>query len=167
MTYSTGQMRSVVAALKEQHEAWLDRVSIHGARITYADLMQHLHTVRALRFEPFAERCTSCHLLLEHVGLLRQMEFAKWVDTHVHYLRAPRLQAIMTLLEHVGPLTCYDVQERIASASRPARMHASARMRVSIDTIQRDLKLLTDQRYVQCTYPPLESARYGLPASTL
>ncbi len=78
----------------------------------------------------------------------RRMPFAKWVDTHVHYLRAPRLQAIMTLLAS-GPRTSRVVQERLARASRPTHMHASAGLRVTIDTIQRDLKLLVTQGYLQ------------------
>ena len=96
-----------------------------------------------------------------------RMPFTKWVDTQVHYLRASRLQAIMMLLHATGPLISYDIQTGIARARRPARMHARARMSVTIDTIQRDLKLLVKQGYVRCTYPPLESARYGIPTDTL
>ena len=79
----------------------------------------------------------------------RRMPFAKWIDTHVHYLRAPRLQAIMTMLQVRGPLTSHTVQERLTWAARPARMHASARMHVTIDTIQRDLKMLVDLGYLR------------------
>jgi len=75
----------------------------------------------------------------------RVMPFRIWVDTHVHWQRAPRLQAIHTLLDAVGPLTSSDIQERLARASAPA----GARMRVTIDTVQRDLTLLIREGYVQ------------------
>jgi DeoR/GlpR family transcriptional regulator of sugar metabolism len=40
-------------------------------------------------------------------------------------------------------------------------------MRVTIDTIQRDLKLLDECGYLQRSYPPLVDARYGLPVDSL
>ena len=102
----------------------------------------------------------------------RRMSFTKWVDTHVHGRRAPRLQAIVMLLWVTGPLSSYDIQESIARAGVPVPARAGAPahtmyMRATIDTIQRDLKLLVEQGYVRCTYPPLESARYEIPSGTL
>ncbi len=71
MSYRIEQMRSVVTALQEQHKTWLDRVSISCSTEIAAEIMQHLQTVQSLRFEPFAKRCTPCHLLLKYVELLR------------------------------------------------------------------------------------------------
>lgn len=71
----------------------------------------------------------------------RRMSFAMWVATHVHYLRAPRLQVLMTYLEAFGPKLSRDIQEHLARPRLPAPP-AGARMRVTIDTIQRDLALL-------------------------
>ncbi|KKK98087.1 hypothetical protein LCGC14_2646280, partial [marine sediment metagenome] len=62
------------------------------------------------------------------------MPFVKWVDTHVHHRRAPRLQAIMTLLEEHGPMRSHVLQELLArERMRPragTRAHPSARMYV-------------------------------------
>lgn len=111
----------------------------------------------------------------------RHMPFAKWVDTHVHYLRAPRLQAIMILLEEHGAQTSRVVHE-LLSADRTrlrarTRAHASARICVAIDTIQRDLALLINLSYLRRVDRGdgyewgggrrLIIWRYGLPASTL
>jgi hypothetical protein len=101
------------------------------------------------------------------------MPFIKWVDTHVHYQRAPRLQAIMLLLKGTGPLTSHDVQARLARAG----VLAGARMRVTIDTVQRDLKLLVYEGYLEAV--DLRATvmmgggrrrrvwRYGLPTTAL
>lgn len=101
-----------------------------------------------------------------------RMPFTKWVDTHVRSRRALRLQAIMMLLGVTGALSSYDIQEGIARAGVPVPARTEQRahtthMRASIDTIQRDLKLLVEQGYVRCIYPPLESARYEIPSDTL
>ena len=71
MSYSIEQMRQVVVALREQHETWLDRVSVACSTEIAADIVRHLRTVQDLRFEPFAGRCTPCRLLLEYSWLLR------------------------------------------------------------------------------------------------
>ncbi len=71
MSYSVRQMREVILALQEQHEIWLDRVSVTCSTEIAAEIMQHLRSVQARRFDPFVTRCASCRLLLEHVELLR------------------------------------------------------------------------------------------------
>ena len=83
----------------------------------------------------------------------RRMPFGKWVDTHVHYLRAPRLQAIMILLEEHGAQTSRALRE-LLSADRPrlrarTRAHPSARMCVATPTVQRDLAMLIDLGYLR------------------
>lgn len=69
------------------------------------------------------------------------MSFSVWVRTHVHYQRAPRLQAIYTLLAAVGPLLAHDVRVRLARAGEG---HI-----VTIDTLRRDLKLLEIEGYLR------------------
>lgn len=71
MSYSIEQMRQVVVALMEQHETYLNRVSISCSTEIAADIVRHLRTVQDRRFDPFAGRCTPCRLLLEYSRLLR------------------------------------------------------------------------------------------------
>ena len=78
-----------------------------------------------------------------------RMPFTKWVDTHVHYQRAPRLTAIMMYLEAFGPKLSRDIQEHIARAGAHTDVPAGARMRVTIDTVQRDLALLIRMGYLE------------------
>ena len=111
----------------------------------------------------------------------RRMPFAKWVDTHVHYLRAPRLQAIMILLEERGAQTSRVVRELLdrerTRLRARTRAHPSAYMSVTIATIQRDLALLIERGYLRRVDKGdrwewgdgrhLIIWRYGLPTSTL
>ncbi len=111
----------------------------------------------------------------------QRMPFAKWVDTHVHYLRAPRLQAIMTLLEERGAQTSRVLRELLACERTRLRAltqaHPSARMGVTIDTVQGDLALLIERGYLQRVDQGdgyewgggrrISIWRYGLPTGTL
>ena len=71
MSFSIEQMRQVVVALREQHETYLNRVSVSCSTEIMADIMQHLRAMQDLRFAPFSDRCTPCRLLLEYSRLLR------------------------------------------------------------------------------------------------
>jgi hypothetical protein len=77
------------------------------------------------------------------------MPFTKWVDTHVHYQRAPRLTAIMMYLEAFGPQLSRNIQAHLARVSVLAGAPTGARMRVTIDTVQRDLALLIRMGYLE------------------
>lgn len=69
------------------------------------------------------------------------LPFSVWVQTHVSWKRAPRLQGLYALLEETGPLSADDLQGLLA--------REGAGMRVTIDTIQRDLKLLAEKGYIR------------------
>lgn len=107
----------------------------------------------------------------------RRMPFTKWVATHVHYQRAPRLQAIMMYLEAFGPQLSRNIRDHLALASTLADVPVGVRMRVTLDTIQRDLMLLIRAGYVEMVDQGdhyewgggrlIRLWRYGLPAAAL
>lgn len=109
--------------------------------------------------------------------MMPHMPFAKWVDTHVHYQRAPRLQAIMMYLEAFGPKISHNIQEHLTHAGVRAGVPAGTRMRVTIDTVQRDLMLLIRAGYLQQVDQGdsyewgagrrIRIWRYGLPSAAL
>jgi len=71
----------------------------------------------------------------------RPLPFDVWARTGVAEGRGIRLQMLHTMLAAIGPMFPSELREKLARAGKP----------VTIDTVQRDLKRLEDEGYVQKT----------------
>lgn len=87
------------------------------------------------------------------------MRFSIWVRTAVAENRGDRMRQMHLMLEAIGPLFPTELQEKLARAGA----------RVTIDTVQRDLKLLEEKGYVQKTGHRYwrDGWRYTLPTDSL
>lgn len=69
--YTEDEMRGAMRTLREAHLQYLDRYAVYCDIAQASDVRDHLRTVQANLFEPFARRCQPCGMLLKHVGLLQ------------------------------------------------------------------------------------------------